>query len=69
MAPTAVYAATEDWGVAGRSIGGDLVKRIERAARELAWSISVREPAIRPDRFAEPTPFGDLLRSTGASDG
>jgi FMN reductase len=53
--PTAVFAATEDFG----SIG--LADRVERAAGELAHAVLSR-PGLRPaDPFAEVTPFEDLL--------
>ncbi|RFU38076.1 NADPH-dependent FMN reductase [Actinomadura logoneensis] len=53
--PTAVYAATEDWG------SGELVDRLTRAGRELAGTIAGRAPAARPDPFEEPVPFERLL--------
>jgi FMN reductase len=54
--PTAVYAASEDWG-------GELAGRIDRAAAELAREISRREPAVVTDPFALTTSFEDLLAS------
>ena len=63
VAPTAVFAAPEDWG------GGDgsalsLDRRVERAAGELAELIATR-PASRPaDPFTDPTPFEQLLRAS-----
>jgi FMN reductase len=45
VVPTAVYAASEDWGAPG------LPERIERAAGELAGLMS-GPPAARPDRAA-----------------
>ena len=69
VVPTAVYAATEDWGQPGRPADEDLVDRIERAAGELASSMVAREPALPADPFAEPVPFEQLLGSaTGGSD-
>ena len=59
VAPTAVFAASEDWG------GGDataLAGRIERAAGELADLVAQRAPAVPADPFADPTPFETLLR-------
>jgi FMN reductase len=66
VAPTAVFAASEDWA------GGDatdrdatdrgLVERIERAAGELADLVARRAPTVASDPFAEPTPFEALLR-------
>ncbi|HEX2755048.1 MAG TPA: FMN reductase [Candidatus Limnocylindrales bacterium] len=60
---TSVFAAAEDWGTAGVAADGSLVERIDRAARELAAAISRREPRPATDRFADPLPFEDLLRS------
>ncbi|WP_018657082.1 FMN reductase [Actinomadura flavalba] len=57
VAPTAVYAASEDWG-------GDadpLTPRVERAGRELADLVAGRAPAVASDPYDEPTPFADLL--------
>jgi FMN reductase len=60
VAPTAVFAASEDWGdVAG---DGALAERIERAAAELADLVAQRAPAAPADPFADPTPFETLLR-------
>lgn len=57
VVPTAVFAATEDFG-------GDsgLAARIERAGRELADLVVGRQPRERVDPFDNPTPFEDLLR-------
>ncbi len=55
VAPTAVYAASEDWGSA------ELRDRVTRAAGELA-ALLERRPASTPaDPYAEPTPFEELL--------
>ncbi len=65
--PTAVYAAAEDWGNAGVPADGSLVERIDRAARELAAAVSGRTGGEeRPDPYADPVPFEDLLRSNAA---
>jgi FMN reductase len=62
VAPTAVFAAADDWG-AGGDAGGALADRIERAAGELADLIAARPPATSSDPFADPaTSFEDLLR-------
>jgi FMN reductase len=61
---TGVYAATEDWGRGGDAADGGLVERIDRAARELATSIAMRDPDVRRDPFADPVPFEEQLRST-----
>jgi FMN reductase len=58
--PTAVYAATEDWGAGGTG-AEDLVHRIARAGGELAELVAAREPARRFDPYAEPVPFERLL--------
>jgi len=64
--PTAVYAASEDWGPGGVAADGGLVARIDRAARELASAMASRTAAVRPDRFSDPIPFEQLLpRSAG----
>lgn len=56
--PTAVFAATEDWGN-----DATLRSRIDRAARELAGAMERREPAVVTDPFLLTTSFEDLLRS------
>ncbi|RBY90421.1 NADPH-dependent FMN reductase [Blastococcus sp. TBT05-19] len=62
VAPTAVFAASEDWA------GGDagtpaLTGRVQRAAGELADLVAARPPAAPADPFADPTTsFEDLLR-------
>ncbi|MGI8330884.1 FMN reductase [Actinomadura scrupuli] len=60
VVPTAVYAASADWG-AGSDDGHALIERIDRAAGELAALIGALAPAARPDPFDEPTPFEELL--------
>ncbi|WP_435600244.1 FMN reductase [Streptomyces sp. C10-9-1] len=50
--PTAVYAASEDWGGAGDALTEDLPARIGRAARELA--VLLDGPAA--DRAPQPDP-------------
>ena len=42
----------------------DLVERIDRAARELSASMAAREPVTRRDKFADPVPFDQQLRSS-----
>jgi FMN reductase len=56
--PTGVFAAPEDWAA------GALAERIDRAAGELADLLAGRATASRPDPFAEPTPFADLLAAS-----
>ncbi|WP_329178285.1 FMN reductase [Streptomyces sp. NBC_01477] len=55
--PTAVYAATEDWGAAGDDT---LATRIERAAAELAAQIADR-PVSRPEPEETFIPFDRQL--------
>ncbi len=63
VAPTSVYAASEDWGAAGG--GRALSDRIDRAAGELASLVAGtgagRRGAEPVDPFDEPTPFEELL--------
>ena len=69
--PTAVYAAAEDWGATGVAADGSLVERIDRAARELASAVTVRQAKVPADPFADPVPFEQLLggATTPSSDG
>ena len=61
VVPTAVFAASEDFG--GRSVsGGSLSARIDRAARELADKVLRRGTTLPEDPFDNPTPLEDLLR-------
>jgi FMN reductase len=60
--PTAVYAATEDWGEGAVAADGRLVDRMDRAARELATAMAARMPGTPRDPFTDPVPFEDLLR-------
>jgi FMN reductase len=61
VAPTAVFAAAEDWA-GGDATDRGLVERITRAAGELADLVARRDPAVASDPFADPTPFEALLR-------
>ena len=65
VVPTGVFAASEDWGAAGAD--GALVRRVERAAAELAALVVARPAAARPDQFdrdlAAMGDFENLLRS------
>ena len=58
--PTAVFAASEDWG-ADRSIDGGLAARIDRAASEFATLVADRAPTAARDPFDDPIPFEQLL--------
>ncbi|GAA3953259.1 FMN reductase [Actinoplanes auranticolor] len=57
--PTAVFAASEDWG--GDESEGQLRGRIGRAAGELAREVERRDPATVQDPFALTTSFEELL--------
>ncbi len=46
--PTAVYAASEDWGGDGKNDIDDLAARISRAAGELAGLMAGRPSATAP---------------------
>jgi FMN reductase len=61
VVPTAVFAASADFG-AGSVSGGSLSQRIDRAAGELAGKILRRGTILPQDPFDDPTPFEDLLR-------
>lgn len=49
VVPTGVFAASEDWGAGGA--GGDLRRRVDRAAGELADLLATRPPVERLDQF------------------
>ena len=61
VVPTAVFAASEDFG-GGAVRGGSLSQRIDRAAGELADKVLQRGSSVSDDPFENPTPFEDLLR-------
>ena len=63
VAPTAVYAASEDWG----SVRSDeaLAGRIERAGAELAGLAAARPRVASVDPFADLVPFGELRPTEG----
>jgi FMN reductase len=60
VAPTAVFAASSDFGSSGTA--GPLSRRIDRAAGELADKVLRRGTMLPEDPFENPTPFEDLLR-------
>ena len=66
VVPTAVFAASEDFGSTagsgGSLTGSSLSQRIDRAARELADKVLRRDTTPPLDPFDDPTPFEDLLR-------
>ena len=78
VVPTGVFAATEDFAAAGTGAEGDLQKRVERAAAELAALLggptgatgaapAVAQRRLVEDEFESPTDFATLLKR--ASDG
>ncbi|MGH3468952.1 MAG: FMN reductase [Thermocrispum sp.] len=62
VAPTAVYAASEDWGSNGSQ--GALSERIGRAAEELASLMAGHSRARSADPYDNPVPFEKLLAVT-----
>jgi FMN reductase len=63
VAPTAVYAASEDWASAGES---DLSARVMRAGGQLAGLIAGRPVAAKAtDPFSDVVPFAEMLRAQG----
>ncbi len=63
VAPTAVFAASEDFASAGT--GKSLAGRADRAGRELADLVLRRSPTGPVDPFDNPTPFEQLLGNNG----
>ncbi|MFC7532826.1 FMN reductase [Actinoplanes sp. GCM10030250] len=61
VVPTAVFAASDDWGA--DSVEGPLRGRIDRAAAELAREIERREPVTVADPFALTAGFEDLMKN------
>jgi FMN reductase len=59
VVPTAVFAASEDFGATGP--GGGLSARVEQAGRELADRVRGRTRTAVVDPFENPTPFEQLL--------
>lgn len=59
--PTAVYAASADWGN-----DTDLNRRITRAASELAATVRRQPAQHKTDPFTDPVPFEQLLHETTA---
>ena len=62
VVPTAVFAASEDFGHAGGATS--LSARVDRAGRELADSVQGRPHAGPVDPFTNPTPFEELLHGS-----
>lgn len=63
VVPTAVYAASEDWG-SGGGVDPALGDRIDRAAGELAELMAARDHTATADPFGDVTPFEHLLTGT-----
>ena len=61
VVPTAVFAASEDWGEGDASIHEGLVDRIDRAARQLAVALAGSPRRTIADPFDDPVPFERLL--------
>lgn len=59
VVPTAVYAASADWGT-----DTDLTRRITRAAGELATAARKQPTQHTIDPFTDPVPFEQLLHDT-----
>jgi FMN reductase len=70
VVPTAVFAATEDFGGRDRDEAHSgtrpLAERVDRAGRELAELITGRPSSAPVDPFENPTPFADLLAGGGS---
>ncbi|MFB4309816.1 FMN reductase [Actinomadura sp. GTD37] len=60
VVPTAVYAASEDWGAAESA----LPDRITRAGAELAALMQARPAPAKADPYENPVPFEDLLSTS-----
>lgn len=65
VVPTAVYAASEDWGAEGTARTDDLPRRIERAGGELAELMESRARVRRPADEAV-VPFAEQLAALRA---
>ncbi|MGH3241380.1 MAG: CE1759 family FMN reductase, partial [Spirillospora sp.] len=69
VVPTAVYAASEDWGGGTLAVGtgvladgaDPLAERVTRAAGELAALMNDRPVQAKADPYDDPVPFEDLL--------
>ncbi|CAN5117047.1 FMN reductase [soil metagenome] len=61
VTPTAVYAASSDWGSVGDASNGGLPERIDRAAAELAALVASSDRSSRVrDPFALPAGFSPV---------
>ena len=61
VVPTAVFAASTDWG-GGRESHRSLAERVDRAASELARAVAAADAPGRSDPFATAPEFARLLR-------
>ncbi|MFD9598308.1 FMN reductase [Kitasatospora sp. NPDC059973] len=68
VVPTAVYAATDDWGATGDRHTDGLPGRIDRAAGELATLLAGRPPTTAPSPADTPAvvPFAEQLAALRA---
>ncbi|MEU1424909.1 FMN reductase [Kitasatospora sp. NPDC005751] len=68
VVPTAVYAATDDWGATGDRHTDGLPGRIDRAAGELATLLAGRPPTAAPSPADTPAvvPFAEQLAALRA---
>jgi FMN reductase len=66
VVPTAVFAASEDWGSGDDSGKSSLAARIDRAGAELAGLIHAGAGAPAPDPYDDPVPFESLLAAQKA---
>lgn len=60
VAPTAVYAASTDWGRSERG-ASRLTSRIDRGAAQFADLVAARQTRSAPDPLLDITPFEQLL--------
>lgn len=63
--PTAVFAATDDWGDPGSAAG--LARRIQREGGQLGDAVAARTRVDATDPFADPVPFARLLAGEDGS--
>ncbi|WP_208643452.1 NAD(P)H-dependent oxidoreductase, partial [Streptomyces diastatochromogenes] len=61
VVPTAVYAASEDWGGNGDALTDTLPRRIARAGRELAALLRDLPGGGRPAEDTDVVPFAQQL--------
>lgn len=66
VAPTAVFAASEDWG-AGGGVHSSLSERIDRAAGEFADLVVAYDNEGVADPYSDVTPFEQMLGSSGST--